>query len=169
MSIAQADGEAKARLMVFLEKRGPKATLIDEFAKAMPGAIRETNSTSGAPLRPVRLGAPGAVLDKRADGTIHIRAAQSLGGYHGKLSEPTSTIGPKAAPDRLFLAQRDAQDQWRKRPTPRRPRRRTAYRSRIAAQRGLSAERPLVVLSGNDIEHALLALGAMYVGRPSMR
>src|SRR6185369_12044105 len=33
-------------------------------------------------------------------------------------------------------------------------------------RRGLSAERPLVVLSGNDIEHALLALSAMYVGIP---
>jgi feruloyl-CoA synthase len=32
--------------------------------------------------------------------------------------------------------------------------------------RRLSAERPLVVLSGNDIEHALLHLGAMYVGIP---
>ena len=33
-------------------------------------------------------------------------------------------------------------------------------------QKNLSAERPLVVLSGNDIEHALLHLGAMYVGIP---
>ena len=33
-------------------------------------------------------------------------------------------------------------------------------------QKELSAERPLVVLSGNDIEHALLHLGAMYVGVP---
>jgi len=32
--------------------------------------------------------------------------------------------------------------------------------------RNLSAERPLVVLSGNDIEHALLHLGALYVGVP---
>ena len=32
--------------------------------------------------------------------------------------------------------------------------------------KGPSAERPLVVLSGNDIEHALLHLGAMYVGVP---
>jgi feruloyl-CoA synthase len=135
-----------------------------EFAKAMPGAIRETNSTSGAPLRPVRLGAPGAVLDKRADGTIHIRAAQSLGGYHGKLSEPLDHWA-KTAPDRLFLAQRDAQDQWRKRSYAET----LADARRIGAallRRGLSAERPLVVLSGNDIEHALLALGATYVGIP---
>jgi feruloyl-CoA synthase len=33
-------------------------------------------------------------------------------------------------------------------------------------RKNLSAERPLVVLSGNDIEHALLHLGAMYVGVP---
>ncbi|MFZ1213335.1 MAG: feruloyl-CoA synthase, partial [Pseudolabrys sp.] len=33
-------------------------------------------------------------------------------------------------------------------------------------RRGLSAERPLVILSGNGIDHALLALGAMYVGIP---
>jgi feruloyl-CoA synthase len=40
---------------------------------------------------------------------------------------------------------------------------------RIAAgllARGLSAERPLAVLSGNDLEHALLLLGALYAGVP---
>ena len=30
--------------------------------------------------------------------------------------------------------------------------------------RGLSSERPVVILSGNSIEHALLALAAMYSG-----
>ncbi|MGV7210757.1 feruloyl-CoA synthase [Oxalobacteraceae bacterium A2-2] len=33
-------------------------------------------------------------------------------------------------------------------------------------QRGLSAERPLAILSGNDVQHLLLALGAMYAGIP---
>ena len=32
--------------------------------------------------------------------------------------------------------------------------------------RGLSVERPVVVLSGNEIEHALLGLGCMYAGVP---
>jgi feruloyl-CoA synthase len=32
--------------------------------------------------------------------------------------------------------------------------------------RGLSPERPIAILSGNDIEHALLALAAMHVGVP---
>ena len=130
----------------------------------MPGAIRETDPASAAPLRPVRLGAPDAVLDRRADGTIHIRAGQSLGAYHGTLSEPLDHWA-KSVPDRLFLAQRDADGQWRK----------LSYAETLAhvrligaalLRRGLSAERPLVILSGNDIEHALLALGAMYVGIP---
>ena len=33
-------------------------------------------------------------------------------------------------------------------------------------RRGLSPERPIAIISGNDIEHALLALAAMYVGIP---
>jgi feruloyl-CoA synthase len=33
-------------------------------------------------------------------------------------------------------------------------------------ERGLSAERPLAILSGNDLEHALLALAAQHVGVP---
>lgn len=33
-------------------------------------------------------------------------------------------------------------------------------------ERGLSAERPLLILSGNEIEHALLALAAHHVGVP---
>src|SRR4029077_3875798 len=32
--------------------------------------------------------------------------------------------------------------------------------------RGLAAERPIAILSGNDIEHALLGLAAMHVGIP---
>jgi acyl-CoA synthetase (AMP-forming)/AMP-acid ligase II len=33
-------------------------------------------------------------------------------------------------------------------------------------ERGLSAERPLAILSGNDLEHALLAFAAQHVGVP---
>jgi feruloyl-CoA synthase len=115
-------------------------------------------------LRPVRLGKPDVVLETHANGVIHIRAAQPLGNYHRKLSDALEQWA-KAAPDRVFLAQRDAQSQWRK----------LTYAQvlsevrRIGAallRRGLSAERPVVVLSGNDIEPALLALAAIYVGIP---
>jgi len=119
---------------------------------------------AAVPLRAVRLGAADAVVDRRADGTIHIRTARPLGAYHGKLSEALERWA-REAPGRLFLAQRDAGDQWRE----------LTYAEvldsvkRIGAallRRGLSAERPVVILSGNDISHALLALAAMYVGIP---
>ena len=32
--------------------------------------------------------------------------------------------------------------------------------------RGLSAEKPIVILSGNSVDHALLAFGALYAGIP---
>ena len=112
----------------------------------------------------MRLGALDAVLERRDDGAILIRAKQPLGTYHRKLSEPLEHWA-KAAPERTFLAQRDAQGEWRK----------LSYAEvlarvkRIGAallRRGLSAERPIAIVSGNDIEHALLALAAMYVGIP---
>ncbi|MBI1205581.1 MAG: AMP-binding protein [Rhodopseudomonas sp.] len=116
------------------------------------------------PLRAVRLGRPEAVLDRRDDGAVVIRAAQAIGDYHDTLG---AALGhwAKAAPDRVFLAQRDASGEWRK----------LTYAQvldqveRIGAallRRGLSPDRPIVIVSGNGIEHALLALAAMHVGVP---
>ena len=129
----------------------------------MPSSTRKAQSAT-APLRPVRLGAFDAVLDRRADGVIYLRTAQTLGPHHNNLSEPLEHWA-KAAPDRVFLAQRNAEGGWRK----------LSYAQvltqvkRIGAallRRGLSAERPVAILSGNGIEHALLGMGAMYVGIP---
>ena len=130
----------------------------------MPSPIRMAQPAAAAPLRPVRLGAPDAVLEQRPDGTIYVRSGQPLPGYHGKLSEPLEKWA-KLAPDRVFLAQRDADGRWRK----------LTYAQvlsqvkRIGAsllRRGLTPDRPIAVLSGNDIEQALLGLAAMYVGIP---
>jgi len=129
----------------------------------MANPLREIEKAA-APLRPVRLGAHDAVLERGADGIIRIRAAQVLGAYHSKLSEPLE-YWAKAAPERVFLGQRDAEGRWRT----------LNYAQvlsdvkRIGAallRRGLSTERPIAIISGNDIEHALLGLAAVYVGIP---
>jgi len=129
----------------------------------MANPLRDV-AKAAAPLRPVRLGALDAVLERSADGIIHIRSAQVLAPYHSKLSEPLEHWA-KAAPERVFLGQRDAQDRWRT----------LNYAQvlsdvkRIGAallRRGLTAEKPIAIISGNDIEHALLALAALYVGIP---
>jgi feruloyl-CoA synthase len=128
----------------------------------MANPLREIEKA--APLRPVRLGAFDAVLERSADGIIHIRTAQVLGPYHSKLSEPLEHWA-KAAPERVFLGQRDAEGRWR-----------TLSYAQVLAQvqrigaallrRGLSADKPIAIISGNDIEHALLGLAAIYVGVP---
>jgi feruloyl-CoA synthase len=115
-------------------------------------------------MRPVRLGPRDVVVDRRPDGTIHLRSPHPLPPYPVKITERLEHWAA-VAPERTFLAQRDATGGWRK----------VSYAQaldqarRIGAallERNLSAERPVVILSGNDIEHALLALGAMYVGIP---
>src|SRR5215510_14052026 len=130
----------------------------------MSSAVSDVTTPAAAPLRPVRLGKPDVVLEKGAGGVIHIRAAQPLGKYHRKLSDALEHWA-KTAPERVFLAQREVQGNWRK----------LSYAQvlsdvrRIGAallRRGLSPDKPIVVLSGNDIEHALLGLAATYVGIP---
>src|SRR5690242_2352659 len=117
-----------------------------------------------ARLRPVRLGVPQPEIERRADGCILVRSREPLPPYNKTVTEPLAHWA-KDAPDRVFLAARDATGEWR----------RITYAqvhamvARIAAsllRRGLSAERPIAILSGNDIEHALLGLAAMTVGVP---
>ena len=65
----------------------------------------------------------------------------------------------------MFLAQRGADGAWRKLTYAQA----LAQVRRIAQAllaRELSAERPIAILSGNDIEHALLGLAAMMIGVP---
>jgi feruloyl-CoA synthase len=71
----------------------------------------------------------------------------------------------RSEPGRVFMAERDGGPGWRQ----------ITYSElltssrRIASAliaRGLSAEKPVVILSGNSIDHALLAFGALYAGIP---
>src|SRR5262245_14133236 len=117
-----------------------------------------------APLRPVRLGRFELALEHRPDGALLIRATNELGPYPSSITTWLE-YWARTAPDRPFLAQRDAGGAWRA----------LSYAEvlhevrRIGAallQRGLSPDRPVVILSGNDIDHALLGLAAMHVGIP---
>jgi feruloyl-CoA synthase len=116
------------------------------------------------PVRAVRLGQRDIVVERNPDGTIHLRSPHPLAPYPGKLTERLEHWA-RTAPTRIFLAQRAAGDGWRA----------ISYGETLAQvrrigaaliERGLSPERPIVILSGNDIEHALIGLAANYVGIP---
>jgi feruloyl-CoA synthase len=111
------------------------------------------------PTRAVRLGARDVVMRRRDDGAVFARSPHALGPYPRKLTERLEHWAALAQ-DRIFLAHRDRTLTYAQ----------ALERAKRAGQylldKKLSPERPLVVLSGNDIEHALLHLGAMYVGIP---
>ena len=116
-----------------------------------------------APLRAVRLGPRDVVIDRRADGTLHLRSPHPLASYPAKLTERLE-YWAAAAPERIFLAQRDGTG-WRK-ITYGETREQVVCIAAALLERDLSAERPIAILSGNDIEHALLGLAAGYAGIP---
>jgi len=112
----------------------------------------------------MRFGSQEVAWERRADGAILLRAQRPLEPYPRHLLQRLRHWA-RVAPGRVLFAQRDASGGWRT----------VSYGEALARARAvgqyllrkkLSAERPLVVLSGNDLEHALLHLGAMYVGIP---
>lgn len=117
---------------------------------------------SVAPVREVPLGAADVEIGRRADGSILLRSPHPLGGYPDKITQRL-VHWAREAPERTFIAQRAASGGWRSLNYAE-----TYARVRTIGQallnRGLSQERPVAILSDNDIEHALLALACMHVG-----
>src|SRR5262249_4172650 len=115
------------------------------------------------PVRAVRLGPRDVVSERRPDGTIRLPSPHALAPYPAKLTERLQ-YWAAAAPARTFLAQRAALA-WRNMRYGE-PLDRGRHIGAALLRRDLSPERPIAVLSGNDIEHALIGLPAMYVGIP---
>ena len=109
--------------------------------------------------------APAAVqVERRSDGSLVLRSPQALGAYARCMGEYLERWA-RETPDAVFLAQRDESGGWRRLGYAEALRRVRAIGAALLA-RGLSAERPVAILSDNSIEHALLAQAAMYVGVP---
>jgi feruloyl-CoA synthase len=118
-------------------------------------------STHSAAYRPVRLGDLTPIVERREDGTLLVRAREPLGQYPRTITDrlaqwaataPDRTLlGWRAGPEFATLSYGDAM---------------AAVRSVAQAllNRGLSAERPLAILSANSVEHLVLALAAQHAG-----
>ena len=121
-----------------------------------------TVSASQQRIRPVRILAADTAVREGDDGVVYLQSRHSLGGFPSRFTERLAHWADHA-PDRTFLAQRRPPVRWRMLTYAQ-----TFVAVRRLAQalldRELSAERPVVILSGNSIEHALLALAAMHVG-----
>ena len=131
---------------------------------AAPVKERRPEAAPAAPVRPVRLGPRDVLVERRPDGVIHLKSPHALAPYPAKLTERLDHWAA-TAPERIFLAQRDAGGGWRKL-TYAQTLEQVRCIGAALLRRDLSPERPIVILSGNDIEHALVGLAAMYVGVP---
>ena len=118
----------------------------------------------GRRLRPVRIAPLDAAVRVQPSGVTYVRALCELGPYPQRLTDCLE-IWAQRTPAHTFLAKRGADDQWA-RLSYRDALRRTQNIAQALIDRGASRDRPIAIISGNSLEHALLALAAMYIGVP---
>jgi feruloyl-CoA synthase len=130
----------------------------------MSTQAKTARSAAAHPLRRISFSDPTVTIERTGDGTIYLRPRETLGAYPLRLTDRLHHWA-KETPDRIFMAERTAGGGWR----------RLTYAELLTAcrhiasallARGLSAEKPVVILSGNSIDHALVAFGALYAGVP---
>jgi len=106
---------------------------------------------------------PEVDVAQKDGGVLVLSSPELLGDYQAHLGISLRRWA-REAPDRTFLAERDG-DNWR----------RLTYADAAAAadsiaqallDRGMGPERPVMILSGNSVNQALLTLGAMQAGVP---
>ncbi|MEO7273171.1 MAG: feruloyl-CoA synthase [Vicinamibacterales bacterium] len=102
------------------------------------------------------------VLETAPDGTQYAHSPVALGPYPERITERLEHWAG-ATPDQTFLARRDATGTW-VHLTYADTLRRTRAIAQSLIDRRLSPDRPVVILSGNSLEHALLGMAAMYAG-----
>ncbi len=136
--------------------------------------MRQNTATASASCpapayRPLHFGVTRALMREGPGGVRYLKAEQALAPCALRLTDQL-VYWAQTAPERTFLAQRvknadGSKGDWRH----------ISYAQALDSARrigqallarGLSAERPVVILSENDIEHALLALGCLYAGVP---
>src|ERR1700733_9550124 len=125
---------------------------------------RPLHAVKDHPLRAISFGNPAVQIDRRDNGTIYLRPKKPLGAYPVRLTDRLHHWA-RLEPNRVFMAERSPGGGWRQ----------ITYAQLLTATRriasallarGLSAEAPIVILSGNSIDHALIAFGALYAGIP---
>ncbi|MBR9884500.1 MAG: feruloyl-CoA synthase, partial [Oceanospirillales bacterium] len=103
-------------------------------------------------------------VEARANGEQIVRCDSPLGAYAERLTDRLE-YWAEVAPDRVFVAQRNAEGKWDE----------ITYSQALSRVRAIAAwllkcdldvERPIICLSGNSNEHLLLMLAAMYIGVP---
>jgi len=125
--------------------------------------MNESINAATTPHRPIVFAPAQVTRTADPDGTIRLTCTAELGAYDPSLARLFRSA-VEAQPDRVFLAERTG-DRWRKLTYADARRTVDALAAALLA-RGLSAERPVMILSANSIDHALLMLAGYTAGVP---
>lgn len=115
-------------------------------------------------MRPT-LAPPQVDAERRPDGSWLLRSRHALPAYPRHLTEQLRHWANRT-PQKVFLAERDAEVEGFRQITYDAARTTVDAIAQALLDRGLGPTRPLMILSENSVDHALLALGAMQVGVP---
>jgi len=105
-----------------------------------------------------------ATVQHRTDGSTVLRSTEALGDYPPRLTDCLERWAG-VAPERSFVARRDADGVWQHVRYAQMLERAQAVGQSLL-ELGLSVERPLAILSDNSLEHLTLAVAALWAGVP---
>jgi feruloyl-CoA synthase len=130
--------------------------------------MSETTKTTPR-YRPVPFGVTRVTVREGAPGTRYVQAELPLGAYARRLSD-FLVHWAEAEPERSFMARREQLGEGRTGEWQHISYAQALDAARRIGQalldRKLTPERPVVILSENTLEHALLSLGCIYAGVP---
>jgi feruloyl-CoA synthase len=120
-------------------------------------------------FRPLTFGVTSVTLTDGAAGTQYLSAGQALNDYPKRITDSLEHWA-QTVPERTFVAKREKLQDGKTGDWQHVNYAQAWARARCIAQalihRGLNADRPVAILSENDLDHALLALGCMVAGVP---
>jgi feruloyl-CoA synthase len=129
----------------------------------MAGGAGGVGTANG--VRRVRMRTSGATLHHREGGVSLIKPDEALRSYPKVLTDRIAHWA-RVSPEKICIAKRGADQQWR---TLTYAQVHDSVRriGQALLDRGLSAERPVAILSDNDLEHFLLTYAGQHVGIPT--
>jgi len=130
------------------------------YASSMPPP---TDTVPKGRPRPIRYLSAQVQRTTASDGSIRLKSSRELDPYDPSLANLFRAAAARA-PDRIFLAERSTEG-WRTL-TYSQARKLVDSIAASLLDRRLSAERPVLILSGNSIEHALVTLAGYTAGIP---
>src|SRR5262249_20206123 len=142
----------------------PAASALRPRHAGLPDQMRSRRGGDmPAPRRPIAYAPPRVVCERGSDGVLRYRSTVPLATYDPSLARLFRTA-VEHNPGGRFPAERDGPT-WRKL-TYEAARPLVDALAASLVERGLSTERPVMILSANSIDHALLTLAGQTAGIP---